>query len=343
MENKPGKINRALAVAPMLDWTDRHCRFFLRQISRHTLLYTEMVTTGALLHGDVPRFLDFTPQEHPLALQLGGSEPDELARCALMGEQWGYDEINLNVGCPSDRVQSGRFGACLMADPRLVADCAQAMQEQVSIPVTVKHRIGIDERDSYAELCDFVDTVSAAGCHTFIVHARKAWLQGLSPKQNREIPPLRYEVVHRLKQDFPALEIVINGGITTLDQVRQQLTHVDGAMIGREAYHNPWILALADRLIFNDTHTLPSRYRVLQQMQPYVEEALASGTPLGNISRHMLGLFQGQPGARAWRRYISEHVHLPGAGFEVLLNAADKVREIQEAHAAGSRAGSGSE
>ncbi len=321
----------------MLDWTDRHCRFFLRLISRHTLLYTEMVTTGALLHGDAPRFLKYDPAEHPLALQLGGSEPNDLARCAEMGEQWGYDEINLNVGCPSDRVQSGQFGACLMADPQLVADCVQAMQEKIPIPVTVKHRIGIDDRDSYEELCKFVDTVSAAGCDTFIVHARKAWLQGLSPKQNREVPPLRYEVVHQLKQDFPELNIVINGGITSLEQTQQQLSHVDGVMIGREAYHNPWILAQADKLIFGDAHPVPSRHQVLQQMLPYVEVELASGIRLGNISRHILGLFQGQPGAGAWRRYISEHAHLPGAGIEVIQTAAERVLEIQKIHGSGSR------
>ncbi len=330
-------MERKLSVAPMLDWTDRHCRFFLRLISRHTLLYTEMVTTGALLHGDAPRFLKYDPAEHPLALQLGGSEPNDLARCAEMGEQWGYDEINLNVGCPSDRVQSGQFGACLMANPQLVADCVQAMREEISIPVTVKHRIGIDDRDSYEELCKFVDTVSAAGCDTFIVHARKAWLQGLSPKQNREVPPLCYEVVHQLKQDFPELNIVINGGITSLEQTQQQLNHVDGVMIGREAYHNPWILAQADKLIFGDAHPVPSRHQVLQQMLPHVEAELASGIRLGNISRHILGLFQGQPGAGAWRRYISEHAHLPGAGIEVIQLAAERVLEIQKIHGSGSR------
>jgi tRNA-dihydrouridine synthase A len=329
-------LDRRLCIAPMLDWTDRRFRFFVRLISRHTLLYTEMVTTGALLHGDAPRFLDYHPAEHPLALQLGGSEPDDLARCAEMGEQWGYDEINLNVGCPSDRVQSGRFGACLMAEPQLVADCVQAMREKVSIPVTVKHRIGIDDRDSYQELCGFVGTVSAAGCDTFIVHARKAWLKGLSPKQNREIPPLCYETVHRLKQDFPELVFVINGGITSLEQAQQQLKHVDGVMMGREAYHNPWILAQADKLIFCDDHPVSSRQQVLQQMLPYMEESLASGIRLGNISRHILGLFQGQPGAAAWRRYISEHAHLPGSGIEVVQNAAEIVWEIQRIHGSGS-------
>ncbi len=323
-------LNHRLCIAPMLDWTDRHCRFFLRLLSRQVVLYTEMVTTGALLYGDTSRFLDFNPQEHPLALQLGGSEPSDLALCAELGEQWGYDEINLNIGCPSDRVQNGKFGACLMAEPRLVADCVQAMQEAVSIPVTVKHRIGIDDRDSYAELCEFIEIVSGAGCSTFIVHARKAWLKGLSPKQNREIPPLCYDRIHQLKRDFSALEIVINGGITNLQQTLQQLGHLDGVMIGREAYHNPWILAQADSLVFADQHAIPTRQQVLQQMLPYVDNALASGIPLANISRHMLGLFQGQPGARAWRRHISEHAHLQGADSAVLLQAADKVMQIQK-------------
>lgn len=244
-------IDRSLAVAPMLDWTDRYCRYFLRQISRHTLLYTEMVTTGALLHRDPARFLDFDADEHPLALQLGGSDPDELAACTRLATQWGYDEVNLNVGCPSDRVQSGRFGACLMAEPALVGDCVAAMCAATDRPVTVKHRIGIDDRDSYDELTRFVATVAESGCETFIVHARKAWLQGLSPKQNREVPPLQYAVVHRLKADFPHLAIVINGGFKTLDQVEQQLTQVDGVMIGREAYQNPWLLAEADRRLFD--------------------------------------------------------------------------------------------
>lgn len=330
MENFP--LNRRLCIAPMLDWTDRHCRFFLRLISKHTLLYTEMVTTGALLHGDTTRFLKYHQAEHPLALQLGGSEPDELAQCARLGQEWDYDEINLNVGCPSDRVQAGRFGACLMAEPRLVADCVQAMQEAVSIPVTVKHRIGIDNRDSYDELCNFLDTVSSSGCNTFIVHARKAWLKGLSPKQNRDVPPLRYAVVHQLKQDFPELEIVINGGITSLQQTQQQLQYVDGVMIGREAYHNPWLLVQADSLIFGDDHPVPTRYQVLQQMMPYIEQTLGSGLSLGNVSRHILGLFQGQPGARAWRRTISENAHLPGAGVGVIQGAAERVMEIQKAH-----------
>ncbi len=306
----------------MLDWTDRFCRYFLRLISRHTLLYTEMLTIGALIHGDRERFLRFDPIEHPVALQLGGSEPAELATCARMGEEWGYDEVNLNVGCPSDRVQSGRFGACLMAQPQLVADCVQAMADSVSVPVTVKHRIGIEERDSYGELCDFVGTVAGAGCDTFIVHARKAWLRGLSPKENREIPPLRYEVVERLKQDFPGLAIVINGGIKSLEQTRAMLNTLDGVMIGREAYHHPWMLAEADRRIFGSTEPLPTPHQVVEAYLPFVAGELAGGVCLNHISRHLLGLFQGRPGARAWRRYLSEQAHLPGANADVIRRAA---------------------
>jgi len=320
------RLDRRLSIAPMLDYTDRFCRYFLRLITHHTLLYTEMVTTGALLHGEAERFLRFDPAEHPLALQLGGSDPAELAACARMGEQWGYDEINLNVGCPSDRVQSGRFGACLMAEPRLVAQCVAAMADAVSVPVTVKHRIGIDDRDSYGELTDFVGTVAEAGCGVFIVHARKAWLQGLSPKENREIPPLRYAVVKRLKSDFPELEIVINGGIKDLELTEELLLDLDGVMIGREAYHNPWILAEADRRIFGDEQPPRSRHLLLEAFLPFVERELAAGVPLGRITRHILGLFQGVPGARAWRRYISENAHLPGADAGVISRAAALVR-----------------
>jgi tRNA-dihydrouridine synthase A len=310
----------------MLDWTDRHCRYFLRQISRHVLLYTEMVTSGALLHRDPARFLDFHPEEHPLALQLGGSDPDELAQCARLGGDWGYDEINLNVGCPSDRVQSGRFGACLMAEPPLVAECVAAMAEATDRPVTVKHRIGIDDRDSYEELAGFVERVAAAGCKTFIVHARKAWLQGLSPKQNREIPPLSYATVYRLKTDFPQLEIVINGGIRSLDEAGEHLLHVDGAMIGREAYNNPWILADADRRIFGDPQGPADPRAVVLGMHRYTAHELALGTPLHHITRHMLGLFAGLPGARAWRRHLSEHANRPGADWQTLLDAMALVR-----------------
>ncbi|MCU7918692.1 MAG: tRNA dihydrouridine(20/20a) synthase DusA [Candidatus Thiodiazotropha sp. (ex Epidulcina cf. delphinae)] len=317
--------NRRLAVAPMLDWTDRYCRYFLRLISRHVVLYTEMVTTGAILHGNRARFLDFDPSEHPVALQLGGSDPKELAECAGLGQTWGYDEINLNVGCPSDRVQSGRFGACLMATPQLVSDCVKAMRDRVSVDVTVKHRIGVDEHDSYDELCEFIGTVSEAGCNTFIVHARKAWLQGLSPKENREIPPLSYATVHRLKRDFPQLEVIINGGITSLEQAQRQLEHVDGVMIGREAYHNPWMLAEADRVIFAKTGEAVTRGQVVASLIPFVEKELAAGTPINRITRHILGLFHGQPGARKWRRMLSEQSHRPNATSRLIMQAAEEI------------------
>ena len=290
----------------MLDWTDRHFRYFVRRITRHTLLYTEMVTTGALLHGDRERFLAFHDDEHPVALQLGGSEPRELAACARLGVERGYDEINLNVGCPSDRVQHGRFGACLMAEPGLVADCVKVMRDAVDLPVTVKHRIGIDERDSYDALCDFVGSVAEAGCDAFIVHARKAWLSGLSPRENRTVPPLRYDVVHRLKRDFPALPIVINGGIESLDAAAAQLARVDGVMIGRAAYHDPWLLAEADQRIFGAAPFRRSRCEVVEAMLVYIEAEAANGVPINHVTRHMLGLFHGVPGARAWRRTLSE-------------------------------------
>jgi len=315
-------LDHRISIAPMLDWTDRYFRYFARLISRHTLLYTEMVTTGALLHGDRARFLDFDPLEHPVALQLGGSEPAELARCSHLGEQWGYDEINLNLGCPSDRVQSGRFGACLMKQSALVADCIRAMRDATGLPVTAKHRVGVDEQDSYAALRDFVGTLAEAGCDSFIVHARKAWLQGLSPKQNREVPPLRYQAVYQLKQDFPGLDIIINGGITTLDQCADHLQRVDGVMIGREAYHNPWILADADRRIFGDSPAPLTRHQVVERLLPFIDRELAQGTPLQRITRHLLGLFHGQPNARAWRRHLSERAHLPGAGSRVVIEAA---------------------
>lgn len=318
-------IDRRLCIAPMLEWTDRYCRYFLRLISRHALLYTEMVTTGALLHGDQPRHLDFDPAEHPLALQLGGSDPGELAACARLAGQWGYDEVNLNVGCPSDRVQSGRFGACLMATPQVVADGVAAMRDTGTLPVTVKHRIGIDELDSYAALATFVGTVAEAGCETFIIHARKAWLSGLSPKENREVPPLRYDVVHRIKRDFPHLEIIINGGIASLDQAEEQLQQVDGVMIGREAYQNPWILAEADRRLYGDNHPIPSRHEIIEQLMPFAEQVHTAGAPVNRISRHILGLFQGQPRARAWRRHISENAHRAGATPEVIREAARQV------------------
>jgi tRNA-dihydrouridine synthase A len=314
-------LERRLAVAPMLDWTDRHCRYFLRLITRRTLLYTEMVTCGALIHGDRRRHLDFDPAEHPVALQLGGADPKAMALCARFGEQWGYDEINMNCGCPSDRVQSGRFGACLMAEPRVVAHCVEAMKAAVEIPVTVKSRIGVDERDSYGELVDFVGQVAEAGCDALIVHARKAWLQGLSPRENREIPPLRHDWVERLKRDFPHLPMVINGGIQTLKGALGFLEQMDGVMIGREAYQNPWMLVEADRLIYGDPAAPPSRLEVLERFLPYAAQGLACGVPLNAMTRHILGLFQGQPGARAWRRHLSENAHRPGAGLEVLRSA----------------------
>jgi tRNA-dihydrouridine synthase A len=310
------------SVAPMLDWTDRHCRFFHRLLSKQALLYTEMVTTGALLHGDRQRFLQFDPREHPLALQLGGSGPADLAVCAKMAEDFGYDEVNLNVGCPSDRVQNGRFGACLMAEPELVAACVAAMRDAVSIPVTVKSRIGIDDRDSYEELARFIDTVAKAGCRIFIVHARKAWLKGLSPKQNREVPPLRYEVVYRLKQDFPQLQIVLNGGITTLEQAEELLRNgVDGVMVGREAYHNPYILAEVDRRLFGMPADAIPRGEIVDRLMPYIERQLAEGIRLHSITRHILGLFHGEPGARSWRRHLSEEGVKYGADAEVVREA----------------------
>lgn len=297
-----------LSVAPMLDWTDRHCRFFHRLLSRKALLYTEMVTTGALLHGDVARHLRFNVEEHPLALQLGGSEPGDLARCAKLGQEWGYDEINLNCGCPSERVQRGAFGACLMTEPHLVADCVKAMVDVVDVPVTVKHRIGIDKTESYDFVRDFVGTVAQAGCKTFIVHARNAWLKGLSPKENRDIPPLRYELVYRLKRDFPELTIAINGGITTSEQVQQHLEQLDGAMIGREAYHNPWWLADWDAMFFGAQPRDITRDSVELAMIDYMQrEATENGTPWYSIARHMLGLRQGLPGARRWRQTWSDH------------------------------------
>ena len=292
----------------MMDWTDRHCRFFHRLLTRRALLYTEMVTTGALIHGDVPRHLRFNAEEHPVALQLGGSEPADLAHCAKLGEEWGYGEINLNCGCPSERVQRGAFGACLMAEPQLVADCVKAMVDVVDVPVTVKHRIGIDKIESYEFVRDFVGTVGEAGCTTFIVHARNAWLKGLSPKQNREVPPLRYELVHRLKHDFPALRFSINGGIAEGVQVHEQLRLLDGVMVGREAYHNPWWLAEWDVAFFGDAQRDVTRESIEAQMCDYmVREAAEHGTPWSNAARHMLGLRNGLPGARRWRQVWSDH------------------------------------
>ena len=297
-----------LSVAPMMDWTDKHCRYFHRLLSRHALLYTEMVTTGALVHGDAARHLRFNAEEHPVALQLGGSEPQDLAHGAKLGEQWGYDEINLNCGCPSERVQRGAFGACLMAEPQLVADCVKAMVDVVSVPVTVKHRIGIDKMESYDFVRDFVGAVSLAGCNTFIVHARSAWLKGLSPKENREVPPLRYALVHQLKRDFPHLNIAINGGITTNAQITEQLQQLDGVMLGREAYHNPWLMASWDAEFFGEVPATLTREDVEAQVCVYMARELAShGTPWSAIARHMLGLRHGLPGSRRWRQVWSDH------------------------------------
>ena len=312
------QIASPVSVAPMMDWTDRHCRYFLRLISRRTLLYTEMLTTGALLQGDRDYLLGFHADEKPLALQLGGSEPAALASCARFAEQAGFDEINLNVGCPSDRVQSGRFGACLMVEPALVADCVAAMCSAVNLPVTVKTRLGIDHHDSYELLAGLVAQLQGAGVAAVIIHARKAWLQGLSPKQNRDVPPLDYSRVYRLKEDFPDLTVHLNGGVTSLDQVEEHLRHVDGVMVGREAYHNPYLLADVDRRFYGQASTAPDRHAVAEQFMTYAETQLGQGVRLQQMTRHILGLFNGMPGARAWRRTLSEQAHRPGAGVEVI-------------------------
>lgn len=315
-------VDRRFCVAPMLDWTDRHCRYFYRLLSQHALLYTEMVTTGALLHSHNPeRFLQFNSEEHPVAFQLGGSNPVDLAACAKMVEDYGYDEVNLNVGCPSDRVQNGQFGACLMLEPGRVAECVAAMQQAVKIPVTVKSRIGVDERDSYEELYEFINLVASAGCKTFIVHARKAWLSGLSPKENREIPPLRYEVVYQLKQDFPQLEIILNGGITSLESSAEYLKQTDGVMLGREVYQNPYLLAQVDQQIFAQNYPVKTRTEIVLALIPYIQQQLAQGLRFNSISRHILGLFHGEKGAKGWRRYLSENATKTGADEQVLLQA----------------------
>ncbi|NRA69870.1 MAG: tRNA dihydrouridine(20/20a) synthase DusA [Gammaproteobacteria bacterium] len=312
--------NHRISIAPMLDWTDRHYRYMARLISRHQLLYTEMVTTGAIIHGKGD-YLRYNEQEHPISLQLGGSNPADMALCAQKAQQYGYDEVNINVGCPSDRVQNGMFGACLMAQPKLVAECVDAMRSVVDIPVTVKHRIGIDNLDSYQFMTDFVGEVSEAGCESFIIHARKAWLSGLSPKQNREVPPLDYERVHQLKQDFSQLDISINGGIVTLEQAAEHLQHVDGVMIGREAYQNPYILAEVDRLFYQDDATVLTRHQVVEKMMEYIEQHLIAGGRINHITRHMLNLFVKLPGAKMWRRHLSENAHKPGADVRVIEQA----------------------
>jgi len=319
------RLDRTFSIAPMLDWTDRHYRYFARLMSANALLYTEMVTTGAILHGRGD-YLAYNQEEHPLALQLGGSNPTELARCAKLAAERGYDEVNLNVGCPSDRVQNGRFGACLMAEPELVAECVDAMKQVVDIPVTVKTRIGIDAQDSYEFLTQFIDIVQAKGCSDFIIHARKAWLSGLSPKENREIPPLDYGRVYQLKRDYPLLNISINGGVTTLAQAKEHLAQLDGVMMGREAYQNPYILAEVDQVLCGHQREVISREAVIEAMLPYIEAHLQSGGRLNHITRHMIGLFQGLPGARAWRRYLSENAHKNGAGVEVVRQALQSIQ-----------------
>ncbi|WP_082466873.1 tRNA dihydrouridine(20/20a) synthase DusA [Limnohabitans sp. 103DPR2] len=320
-----------LSVAPMMDWTDRHCRFFHRLLTQHTLLYTEMVTTGALRHGSVERHLRFNAEEHPVALQLGGSDAADLAFAAKLGEQWGYNEINLNCGCPSDRVQRGAFGACLMNEPPLVADGVKAMVDVVSVPVTVKHRIGIDQIESYDFVRDFVGTVKDAGCSVFIVHARNAWLQGLSPKENREIPPLRYELAYQLKKDFPSLTIAINGGITRNDQIAEHLNEVDGVMIGREAYYNPWLLTTWDAQFFNANGSSITREAVEEAMVTYMERAFKEdGCPWYAIARHMLGLYHGQRGGRLWRQVWSNHKLKPMPPREVMAIAREALAKGAE-------------
>jgi tRNA-dihydrouridine synthase A len=314
-----------LSIAPMMERTDRHFRYLMRQITKQTLLYTEMVTTSAIIHGDRDKLLDFSSEEKPLVLQLGGDNPSQLAKCTTIAQDYGYDAVNLNIGCPSSRVQTGNFGACLMAQPELVAKAVTAMQEVVTIPITIKHRIGIDDRDRYEDMRDFVKIVSEAGCRHFIVHARKAWLQGLSPKENREIPPLRYEYVYRLKQEFPHLLIEINGGITTLEQVSNCLGRVDAVMIGRAAYDNPYLFATVDRDFYRETNPIPTRHQIVEAMLPYIDYWLSRGVRLNSITRHMLQLFAGQPGTKKWKRYLSENVHLVDADSFTVSAALSKV------------------
>ncbi len=323
---------KIFAVAPMMDWTDRHCRSFHRTLTRHALLYTEMVTAAAIRHGNRERLLGFDPAEQPVALQLGGSDPRMLAEAARVGEDYGYSEINLNCGCPSDRVQEGRFGACLMAEPKLVADCVAAMKLAVRLPVTVKCRIGIDDQDEAESLACFVSTVASAGCQTFIVHARKAWLKGLSPKENREIPPLDYPLVHALKQSHPHLTIILNGGLDTLDAAETHLASLDGVMLGRAAYHQPWILNAVDWRFFGEDSRAATPEDIVERMRPYIAGELARGVWLQRITRHMLGLFHGLPGGRHWRRVLSEEGVKPGAGLDVLDRALEAVQSSKPQH-----------
>ncbi len=325
--NKIIRVDRTLSVAPMMEWTDRHCRYFHRLLAPSALLYTEMVTTGAIIHGDADRFLAYNPEEHPLALQLGGSEPEDLATCARIAEQRGYDEVNLNVGCPSDRVQRGRFGACLMLEPDLVRDCMSAMLDAVDIPVTIKTRLGVDDCYSYQYMSDFVGRVAESGCTGFVMHARKAVLAGLSPKQNRDVPPLHHDWVYRLKKESPGLEIVINGGIDSVESVKNQLDHVDGVMLGRAAYHTPWLLAECQQQFF-ETHGVSRREDIIEPMNLYLERQVKKGTAVKHISRHLLGLFQGLPGARAWRRYLSENAYRDDDNTDLLNQALAAMKAV---------------
>lgn len=314
-------LDRKICIAPMLDWTDRHQRRFMRCITKHAVLYTEMITTGAIIHGGEERHLKYNDEEHPVAIQLGGSDPKDLAHCAKVCEDYGYDEINLNVGCPSDRVQNGRFGACLMAEPELVAECMAAMKQAVDIPVTVKTRIGIDELDSYEHLHKFISTVKDAGVETFIIHARKAWLSGLSPKQNREVPPLRYDIAYQVKKDFPELEVILNGGVTTLEQSTNHMEHLDGVMIGREAYHNPYFLSEIDNVFYGQESGIQTRVAIAEEYCGYVQQQLDQDVYLGHMTRHILGLFFAQPKGKLWRRHLSENAYKKGAGLEVIQEA----------------------
>ena len=319
-QNNQNKINRLISVAPMMDWTDRHCRYFHRLLAPSALLYTEMVTTGAIIHGDADRFLAYNPEERPVALQLGGSEPEDLASCARIAQQRGYDEINLNVGCPSDRVQRGRFGACLMLEPELVRDCMSAMIDAVDIPVTIKTRLGVDDHYSYQYMSDFVGRVAESGCTVFIMHARKALLAGLSPKQNRDVPPLHYDWVYRLKEESPDMQVVINGGIGSVDEVKNHLEHVDGVMLGRAAYHTPWLLAECQQQLF-EKQTIKTREDIIEGMNLYIQRQVSRGVAVKHISRHLLGLFQGLPGAKAWRRYLSENAYRDDNNTDLLNQA----------------------
>jgi tRNA-dihydrouridine synthase A len=327
-------LDHSFSVAPMMDWTDRHCRFFHRRLTRRARLYTEMVTTGAVIHGPRARLLAFDPAEHPVALQLGGSEPADLAQCARMAEELGYDEVNLNIGCPSERVQKGAFGACLMREPDLVGECVSQMRARLRIPITVKCRIGVDDQDPRDALFGFVDTVARAGCDTFVVHARKAWLKGLSPKDNREVPPLDYALVYDLKRERPDLTIILNGGVTALDQVQTHFAHVDGVMMGRAAYQSPWLLAKVDSTLFAASRPVATRREAVEAFMPYMARELQNGTPLNAMTKHLLGLFNGLPGARAFRRHLSENAVKPGADIAVVETALSFIRDDAEERAA---------